>query len=134
MAQHEAVLFANDAFYLAFQGRDVDGMNDIWAEDVAVSCIHPGWHALHDRDEIMESWESIMANDSSPDIRCRDARASVYGGTATVICFEEIGGDYLIATNVFHQEMGRWRLVHHQAAPTNGAPDDDPDTQPQTMN
>lgn len=134
MAQHEAVLFANDAFYLAFQGRDVDGMNNIWAEDAAVSCIHPGWHALHDRDEIMESWESILANDSSPDIRCRDARAAVYGGTATVICFEEIGGDYLIATNVFHQEKGRWRLVHHQAAPTNGAPDDDSDTQSQTMN
>lgn len=134
MAQHEAVLFANEAFYLAFRGRDVDGMNDLWAENAAVSCIHPGWHALHGREAVLESWESILANEGSPDIRCRDPRAAVYGETATVICFEEIGGDYLIATNVFHREAGRWRMVHHQAAPTNGAPTDDPDADPQKMN
>ncbi len=134
MTQHEAVLFANEAFYLAFRGRDVDGMNDLWAENAAVSCIHPGWHALFGRDEIMESWESILANDASPDIRCREPRASVYGETATVICFEEIGGDYLIATNVFHREAGRWRMVHHQAAPTSGVPADDPDADPHTVN
>lgn len=134
MAQHEAVLFANDAFYLAFRGRDVEGMNDIWAEHAAVSCIHPGWHALHERDEIMDSWKSILTNDGAPEIRCREARASIYGDTATVVCFEEIAGDYLIATNVFHKEQGRWRLVHHQAAPTNGAPSGEPDDETQTMN
>ncbi len=134
MAQHEAVLFANDAFYLAFQSKDMEGMVGIWAENAAVSCIHPGWHALHGRDEVMESWESILANDGAPDIRCREPRVSVYGETATVICFEEIGDDFLIATNVFHKEAGQWRMVHHQAAPTNGAPADDPDAGPQTMN
>ena len=82
----------------------------------------------------VDSWKSILANDGAPNIRCREARASIYGETATVICFEEIAGDYLIATNVFHKEQGRWRLVHHQAAPTNGAPTDDSDAGPQTMN
>jgi hypothetical protein len=37
---------------------------------------------------------------------------------AYVHCFEEIDGNYLIATNIFVHEGRRWRLVHHQAGPT----------------
>ena len=134
MSDTDAVLFANEAFYRAFADRDEDAMDLLWSDTDQVACLHPGWGPLLGREEVVESWKAIIRNPESPEIICHDAHAHVYGGTAYVICFEEIGGDYLIATNVFHQEKGRWRLVHHQAAPTNGAPDDDPDTQPQTMN
>ena len=42
MPEHAAVLFANDAFYLAFANRDYDAMDVIWARDAPVTCIHPG--------------------------------------------------------------------------------------------
>ena len=134
MVQHEAVLFANEAFYLAFRERDLPAMDAVWSEQSTVSCIHPGWPALHGRDEVIDSWQSILGNDGASDIRCRAARAMVYGDAATVICYEEIGGDYLIATNVFVREAGGWKMVHHQAGPTSGAPADEPDAGPGAVN
>ena len=41
-----------------------------------------------------------------------------------VICFEEIAGQYLIATNIFVREGNDWKIVHHQAGPTAGQPDE----------
>ena len=43
MADDEAVLFANEAFYRAFADRDVEAMDEVWAQGVPVACIHPGW-------------------------------------------------------------------------------------------
>jgi hypothetical protein len=39
-----------------------------------------------------------------------------------VICYERIGQDYLIATNIFIRSGEGWLLVHHQsgAAPEPG--------------
>ena len=61
MSEREAVLFANDAFYLCFAGEDVDSMDGLWASNAPVTCIHPGWEALYGREEVLESWRSIIA-------------------------------------------------------------------------
>ena len=53
MPEHAAVLFANDAFYLAFCNRDLDAMDAIWARETPITCNHPGWDPLSDRDEVM---------------------------------------------------------------------------------
>ena len=121
MSEREAVLFANDAFYLCFVGEDVDGMDALWASDAPVTCIHPGWEALYGREEVLESWRSIIAG-GAPNIRCREPEVSIYGDFANVICFEEMDGGYLIATNTFVREAGQWKMVHHQAGPTRGKP------------
>ena len=121
MSECEAVLFANDAFYLCFAGEDVDGMDALWASDAPVTCIHPGWEALYGREEVLESWRSIIAG-GAPNIRCREPEVSIYGDFANVICFEEMDGGYLIATNTFVREAGQWKMVHHQAGPTRGKP------------
>jgi len=111
------VLFANEAFYRAFADRDVAAMDGVWAAHAPVACIHPGWNALVGRDKVMASWRSILAG-GAPDIRCRNAEASVFGSVAFVICYEQIGGEFLVATNVFVREEARWKMVHHQAGPT----------------
>ncbi|NQV59631.1 MAG: DUF4440 domain-containing protein, partial [Alphaproteobacteria bacterium] len=41
---------------------------------------------------------------------------------AYVVCYEEIEGSHLIASNIFVHEGRRWRLIHHQAGPTAEAP------------
>ena len=123
MGEAESVLFANEAFYQAFADRDLAAMEAIWAERAAVACIHPGWGALEGRAAVMQSWRGIMGNAASPRIRPRAARVHLLGEAAAyVICFEEIDGQFLLATNLFVREDGRWRLAHHQAGPTNDAP------------
>jgi hypothetical protein len=121
MSDREAVLFANDAFYVCFAGNDYEGLERLWARTAPVTCIHPGWEALYGRGPVMESWLAIIQN-GAPAIQCREPRVALYGDTATVICYERAEGGYLIATNVFVREDGEWRMTHHQAGPTRGAP------------
>ena len=121
MSEREAVLFANDAFYLCFAGEDVHSMDRLWASNAPVTCIHPGWEALYGREEVLESWRSIIAG-GAPNIRCREPEVSIYGDFANVICYEEMDGGHLIATNTFVREAGQWKMVHHQAGPTRGKP------------
>ena len=117
MSEQEAVLFANEAFYLAITNRDVDAMKQLWAEG-PVACLHPGWAALVGRDDVLDSWERILSHDAAPKIVCRAPRALLHGEVAVVVCYEEIDGELLVATNAFRREGRQWRMVHHQAGPT----------------
>jgi len=116
MTDADAVLAANLEFYRAFTTRDLAGMEALWARAASVACVHPGWPALCDRDEIMESWRGILANPDAPRITCYDERVFLYGDTALVVCEEELDGGTLVASNFFVREDGGWRVVHHQAS------------------
>ena len=122
MSERDVVLFANEAFYRAFADRDMNAMEQAWATNASVCCIHPGWLAIRDRGKIMESWRSILNNPGAPDIRCRAAEVMMWGDVGAVVCFEQIGDSYLMATNLYVHEGGQWRMVHHQAGPTNAPP------------
>lgn len=122
MSASAEVLFANETFYHLFRIRDLEGMADFWAERTSVTCIHPGWHALRSRDEVMESWEGILSNPDSPRVSCRGARAHMNGDMGVVVCYEMIGDSVLVATNIFAREDGAWKIVHHQAGPCNLPP------------
>ncbi len=113
----EAVLDANGAFYEAFVDRDVAAMDEIWARDLPVACIHPGWDVLLDRQSIMASWAKILADPSSPSIESENPTAHLFDDVAFVVCHEVIRDHVLVATNVFAKESGEWRMVHHQAGP-----------------
>ena len=41
-ADLEAVLEANQAFYEAFEARDIDAMSELWEHTDRVVCTHPG--------------------------------------------------------------------------------------------
>lgn len=117
MTTSVAVLFANDAFYTAFAGRDASLMQVVWSERDSISCVHPGWPALIGREAVMASWTSILGNMSSPQIRCLQPEAFVIGDIAYVICHEQVSDGFLIATNIFLREGSVWKMVHHQAGP-----------------
>ena len=122
MSDTDAVLFANEAFYQALADRDEPAMETVWSETAQVSCLHPGWGPLFGRDDVIDSWKAIIRNSESPTSKCHDARAHVYHDTAYVICFEEIEGNFLVATNVFVRDGRVWKMVHHQAGPTSVRP------------
>jgi ketosteroid isomerase-like protein len=124
MSQRPAVLFANDAFYAAFAAGDLAAMDEVWAKRAPVSCIHPGWTALDNREAIMASWRGIFAASGgrqTSNIRCVRPEAFLLADAAWVTCYEILSNGILIATNVFAREDGAWRMVHHHAAPAPAA-------------
>jgi ketosteroid isomerase-like protein len=118
-ADEPLVLAANQAFYDAFARGDLDALEGLLAERAPVACIHPGWDALHGRDEVIASLRAILAGSGAPSIACVDPVAHVLGDAAYVICGESLDGSYLIATNLFVREDGEWKLCHHQAGPVS---------------
>ena len=127
MQEHAEILFANEAFYLAFQTKDMAAMEAIWAREVPVACTHPGWPPLSGREQVMQSWAAILTNPETQGIAVRGSRAYRHDNAAFVTCYELIGGSLLAATNIFVHENGGWKLVHHQAGPCNVAPTDMPE-------
>jgi ketosteroid isomerase-like protein len=111
------ILEANERFYRAFASGDVGGMDAVWAREVPVACVHPGWTALEGRQAVMTSWERIFeAEPGPPDVRMSDAAARLVGEAAIVVCLEHLEGTTLVATNVFVREQGEWRITHHHAS------------------
>ncbi len=117
MADSDAVLRANDAFYAAFAAADMKAMADIWAHEEPVAVIHPGTLAVVGREPVLESWREILASAASVDIVCADPQVQLLGDVAVVLCQERIGGHMLAASNTFRRTGGGWFLVLHQAGP-----------------
>lgn len=118
------VLFANDAFYLAFNNRDIVAMDQLWSRHTPPVCIHPGWSGLFSRDEIIESWREIFDNDAAQaSIACHEPRVLFQRDIISVICYEELSQGWLVATNSFVLEDDLPKMFHHQASQCINAPD-----------
>ena len=113
------VLAANEAFYDAFNTRDLPAMDALWARDVPVACTHPGWAAVQGRVKVLTTWAAILGNPEQPRIVAGAAQAFVSGTSAWVLGRELFGGSPLAATNLFTLEQGEWRLVHHHSSPVS---------------
>ncbi len=109
------LLAANKRFYDAFSNHNAEAMERLWARHHPVACIHPGWPPLADRQAVIQSWRDIFRN-GGPLIDIQGARIVFDGDIAMVLCFEMVGGQLLVATNLFVDEDGDWRLIHHQAS------------------
>jgi ketosteroid isomerase-like protein len=116
--EQKRVIAANTAFYQAFSHRDVAAMEEIWSRREDVAVIHPGWPGISGREEVMRSWQLIMEGPGSPEVESVNPVAYVMEDSAFVVTYEQVGGGFLIATNIFALEDGAWRMVHHQAGPT----------------
>ena len=78
----DALLAANRRFYEAFSRADLGAMDDVWARVVPVTCVHPGWTPLVEREEIMESWQAILAGSAPREIEYGAAEA--FPGEVTI--------------------------------------------------
>jgi len=125
MREIETLLFANETFYRAVADRDMDALEGLWSVAVPVSCLHPGWPPLHGRDDVMESWGRIVTGPAPPAIECQAATGHLIDATGLVTCYEQIGNEWLIATNLFVREGNGWAIYHHQSGPASQPPDQD---------
>lgn len=112
----EAVRDANRAFYNAFNERDIDAMDRLWARGAPVTCIHPGSNLLRGRETIMESWRAILANPAQPRVIGSVEDVQLRGDTAVVVGRELVSGSPLVVTNVYVRENDGWKLVHHHGS------------------
>lgn len=125
-----ALLFTNELFYHAFSSRDFNAMQSLWARSVPVYCVHPGWPALTEYAAILESWRRILSNPNSSVVTPHHARGLIYGDVATVVCYEEVGGALLLASNTFTKENGEIRIAQHHASHCANPPPPEEKTPP----
>jgi len=119
------VLVANEAFYRAFEKKNLEAMSQVWSQGTASLCIHPGRNALRGWKQIRDSWELIFKNTKYLEIEIEVIATEIRDTTAYVVLVERVlqasSGRTIkaesIATNIFEQMAGKWYLIHHHGSP-----------------
>ncbi len=124
----QEVLAANQAFYRALQALDLEKMQAVWWHEDWAKCVHPGGELIEGWEEIAESWSNIFRSTEQMRISISRPLVKVVGDAAWVSCIENVTSTFeggfatamVEATNIFVRRQGRWRMVHHHAAPLPG--------------
>lgn len=119
------VLAANEAFYRAFEKKDIEAMSAIWSQGTGSRCIHPGRNAIRGWKDIRSSWELIFRNTKYIEIETEIITTEVRDNIGYVILIENLlqisGGRSIqaqsMATNIFERMASSWYLVHHHGSP-----------------
>lgn len=122
------VIAANDAFYRAFEKKDLEAMSVVWSQGTGSLCIHPGRNALRGWRDIEFSWLQIFRNTKYLEIETEIISVEVRDNIAYVILIEKLlqisGGRSVqaqsMATNIFEKMASKWYLVHHHGSPIMG--------------
>ncbi len=119
---HSQVLAANQAFYGAFENRDLDAMADLWDHGEDVACTHPGWPTLHGWGRVGASWAALLSNGERLQFIVADELVRVCGTVAWVACTENLlasdgFGGTVAALNVFEHHDDQWVIVAHHGSP-----------------
>jgi ketosteroid isomerase-like protein len=122
-----SLLAANQAFYTAFETRDLDAMSDVWERSSRATCTHPGWATLRGWPHVQASFFALFGGSSSLQFVLTEAQAHVHGDTGWVTVDEDLLGDQhgatVAALNLFARDRhGRWRMVAHHGSSVNGPP------------
>ncbi len=123
--ESQAVLAANQAFYRAFEKKDIEAMSAVWSRGTGSLCIHPGRSVLRGWEATRSSWEQIFKNTSYLEIDLDIISTEVSGNLAYVVLVENLlqvaGGRQVkaqsMATNIFERMGQKWYLVHHHGSP-----------------
>lgn len=124
-AEHTEVLAANEAFYRAFEKKDISALSGVWSQGTGSLCIHPGRNVLRGWKAISDSWEQIFKNTSYIEIETDIIATEVRDNVAYVVLVENLlqvsGGRRVqaqsMATNIFERMGSSWYLVHHHGSP-----------------
>jgi ketosteroid isomerase-like protein len=119
------VLSTNEAFYRAFEKKDMEAMSLVWSQGTGSLCIHPGRNILRGWKDIRSSWELILRNTNYMEIEIEVISTEIRDNIAYLIVMEKVlqisGGRRIqaqsIATNIFERMASKWYLVHHHGSP-----------------
>lgn len=122
------ILAANEAFYRAFEKKDIEVMSTIWSQGTGSCCIHPGRSVLRGWKNICYSWEQIFKNTNYLEIETEIISIEIRERLAYVIVLENVlqvsrGRNIKaqsLATNIFERMASSWYLVHHHGSPVMG--------------
>jgi ketosteroid isomerase-like protein len=124
----EAVTKINQTFYDAFESLDIAKMDEIWAHQEYVTCIHPGWTIRSGWPAVRDSWVLIFNNTFSMKFELTEVTVQVAGDMAWVICVENLTTQQsdepqhakVLATNLFELIGDEWLMIHHHGSPVMG--------------
>lgn len=119
------LLAVNEAFYRAFEKKDIDAMSAVWSQGTGSLCVHPGWNILRGWKEVRNSWEKIFQNTAyveiNIDILATEIRENIAYIVLTENVMQVVRGQRMeaqsMATNVFELLGGKWYLIHHHGSP-----------------
>jgi len=116
---------AEDAFYRAFQARDLHAMMAVWSEEDDIVCIHPQGPRLEGYEQIRDSWAQILENSPPMQFRLSKLRRVDSGSISVRYVNENIylpNGEQpqftILATNIYRLTGKGWRIILHHASPT----------------
>jgi len=121
----EDVRRAHQAFYDAFEARDLDAMSDVWEHSDRVSCTHPGWSVLRGWGSVAASWMTLFQGPQRLQFILTNEHIEIEGAVAWVTVDENIlgeeSGGTVASMNVFVAASGGsgpgWRMVAHHGSP-----------------
>jgi len=121
---------ANDRFYRAFESLDIRRMEEVWARDESVRCIHPGWGVRSGWPAVRDSWVLIFNSTNGIRFEITDLEIGVKGDLAWVICVErvqmrldgEAQESRVLATNLYSKGPTGWMMIHHHGSPVMERP------------
>lgn len=125
MTNNSEILAVNDAFYRAFEKKDIEAMSAVWSQGTGSLCVHPGWNILRGWKTISTSWEKIFKNTPYIEINTEIMTVEIRDHLAYIVLVENvmqvINGRKTearsLATNIFEFLGGKWYLIHHHASP-----------------
>jgi ketosteroid isomerase-like protein len=118
------VLAVNQAFYQAFEKKDLKAMSLVWWQGNSL-CVHPGGNVIKGWEEVRNSWEQIFRHTNYLEIEAELIKAEIGERLAYLLVLETVlqisRGKSLqaqsIATNIFEKMAQKWYLVHHHGSP-----------------
>jgi ketosteroid isomerase-like protein len=116
----DEVLAANERFYAAFEGRDLDAMSSVWEHDQRVVCTHPGWSTLRGWGAVAASWFALFQGPVPIQFILTDVHVAMAGNLAWVSLDENVIGEQLgttvAALNLFVRAPDGWLMVAHHGS------------------
>lgn len=122
----EAIEATNAEFYLAIEAGSIERMDEVWAHEDWVGCIHPGWSLILGWDGVRQSWLRIFEGGQKMRISPTEIAMNMVGELVWLTCVENItvfaddsfDSVQALATNILIRRPSGWLLVHHHASPT----------------
>jgi ketosteroid isomerase-like protein len=120
-------LDASNAFYEAFEARDIEAMMSVWAEDEEIVCVHPGGLRLVGYSAVRAGWSELFSGDVRSRLRLHLSEAvlvqtismAVQSVTEHVVLENETESRGSVeTTNIFMHTPAGWRMLAHHASPS----------------